>query len=71
MNILLAFPSLGKHNIDMEEILIWRTAQGWMAIHPLMPYEVIPTAFTADAAEEVVVAELSRLNPEYYVEVAR
>ena len=60
----------------MDRIRLYNTSNGWMAKHSgphaaeveeLFGSTTLPTAFTCTAAQEYVVAEVSRLNPGYEV----
>jgi hypothetical protein len=51
-----------------QTITLYRTPDGWMARHSdptvkeLFGTDTLPTAFTAAASAETVIAEISRLN---------
>lgn len=65
----------------MTRIKLYRTPQGWLArfiggqgeadVRKAFDTDVLPTAFTAQASEQMVYAEIARLNPRCIVEVAR
>lgn len=56
----------------MNRIVLFRASQGWMAqyvgphraqVMSLFETDTVPTAFTSQARKDVVLREISRLNP--------
>jgi hypothetical protein len=72
----LTLTSFHPNGASVETIVLYRTPQGWMSrtdnpqVAELFGTDTLPTAFTADAPADDVLAAIQKLNPDAYVLVS-